>query len=165
MAITTLAAASTLLNEDITSSRVAYLALGSNLGDRAANIDDAIARLHATPGIAVLRRASVIETAPMYVTDQPVFLNTAIAIETTLTPHELLTACLAVETAMGRIRAVDKGPRLIDVDIILYADRVIDEPDLCIPHPAMFERDFVMIPLREIAPDMVHPVTGLPIAT
>lgn len=140
--------------------RVAYLALGSNLGDRGANIEKAVGRLDATPGIRVTRRGEVIETDPMYIAEQPAFLNTVIAAESTLGPRDLLAACLAVETAMGRVRTVDKGPRLIDVDIVLYGDLIVDEPDLSIPHPAMFERDFVMIPLLEIAGGVVHPLTG-----
>lgn len=96
----------------------------------------------------------------MYVEDQPMFLNTCVVIETTLDPWGLLDTVLEIEQAMGRERAVDKGPRIIDVDILLYRNDVVDEPGLTIPHPAMLEREFVLAPLAQIAPDLVHPTTG-----
>ena len=139
---------------------VAYLGLGSNLGDCSWHIAEAIARLRANDRIRVVRAATPIETAPMYVEDQPRFLNTCIAIETTLDPFGLLDAIVQIEAAMGRERTIDKGPRIIDIDILLFEDRRIDEPGLTIPHPAMLERDFVLKPLAEIAGDLVHPVSG-----
>ena len=139
---------------------VAYLGLGSNLGDRSWHIAEAIARLRAHDRIRVLRAAQPIETAAMYVEDQPMFLNTCVVIETTLDPWGLLDTVLEIEQAMGRERAVDKGPRIIDVDILLYRNDVVDEPGLTIPHPAMLEREFVLAPLAQIAPDLVHPTTG-----
>lgn len=151
---------STALSDDLTPVRVAYLGLGSNLGDRAANIETAIALLGESVGIEVVRRARVIATAPMYVTEQPEFLNTCIAVSTTLDPHELLRTCLAVETMMGRVRERENGPRNIDLDILLFDDLIVDAPHLTIPHPAMLERDFVLIPLAEIAPHVPHPHTG-----
>ena len=156
-------------NEDSTPEegivpRVAYLALGSNLGDRSWNISEAIARLRADDRIRVVRAAEPRETAPMYVTDQPEFLNTCVQIETTHDPMALLDACLTIEKEMGRERVRKNGPRIIDVDILLYADRVIDERGLQIPHPAMLERDFVLAPLSEIAPDVKHPTAGVTIA-
>lgn len=141
--------------------RVAYLALGSNLGDRSWNIAEAIARLRADDRIRVVRAAEPIETAPMYVTEQPEFLNSCVHVETTHAPLALLNACLAIETEMGREREQKNGPRNIDIDILLYGNRIVEEPGLQIPHPAMLERDFVLRPLAQIAPKVVHPVAGV----
>jgi 2-amino-4-hydroxy-6-hydroxymethyldihydropteridine diphosphokinase len=140
--------------------RVAYLALGSNLGDRNWHLGEAIARLRAHDRIRVRRVAPIYETAPMYVTEQPEFLNTAAEIETTLDPFGLLGALLDIEEEMGREREVTNGPRIIDIDILFYQREVIDEEGLVIPHPSMLERDFVLKPLADLAPDLVHPETG-----
>lgn len=148
------------MTDFLTAQRVAYLALGSNLGDRTANIAGAISRLGAHDQIEIMDEATLLATAPMYIEDQPEFLNTCVRISTTLDPHELLDACLLVERAMGRVRLVDKGPRNIDIDIALYDDVIVTDDWLTLPHPAMLERDFVLIPLAEIAPDVVHPLTG-----
>jgi 2-amino-4-hydroxy-6-hydroxymethyldihydropteridine diphosphokinase len=134
---------------------VAYLSLGSNTGDRAANLRAAIAQLE---GAGPLRAVSALyETQPVEVTDQPWFLNCAAALETTKTPRELLKFVLSIEAALGRMRFRDKGPRKIDIDIILFGDRTVHEPGLIVPHPAMHSRRFVLEPLAEIAPGAQHP--------
>jgi len=135
---------------------VAYLSLGSNIGDREANLREAIAQLESIASMLAL--SSFYETQPVELTNQPWFLNCVIALETDKTPHELLTSALAVEVGMGRVRFRDKGPRKIDIDLLLFDDRVVDDPDLTIPHPAMHERRFVLEPLAEIAPGARHPV-------
>jgi 2-amino-4-hydroxy-6-hydroxymethyldihydropteridine diphosphokinase len=152
-------------NEESSTSRgivprVAYLGLGSNLGDRNWHLSEAIARMRANDRIRVRRVAPTYKTAPMYVTDQPEFLNTCVEIETTLGPHDLLEELLEIEKAMGRERQFANGPRIIDIDILFYQDQVIDEDGLIVPHPAMLERDFVLRPLADLAPDLVHPATG-----
>jgi 2-amino-4-hydroxy-6-hydroxymethyldihydropteridine diphosphokinase len=137
---------------------VICLGLGSNLGDRAANLRETVARLAAWPGIKVEKVSSVYETAPVGLTEQPDFLNAVAVVATTLTPAELLAACLEVEKAMGRVRLVRWGPRVIDIDVLLYDDVSLDTPDLVLPHPRLHERSFVLVPLAEVAP--VLPVYG-----
>jgi len=132
-----------------------YLSLGSNVGDRAAHLRAAIERL-AEAG-TVKATSDFYETEPVGVADQPWFLNCVVALETGQAPRELLAYALAIEEGMGRRRTRDKGPRTIDVDILLFGDRVIDEPGLKVPHPAMHERRFVLEPLAEIAPGILHP--------
>ena len=133
-----------------------YLSLGSNLGDRAAHLRTAIDRL-AVSGI-LKTVSSFYETEPVDFCDQPWFLNCVIALETDKSPQELLTIALAVEQAMGRERTQEKGPRTVDIDILLAGQQFTSEPGLKIPHPAMHERRFVLEPLAEIAPDAVHPI-------
>ncbi|MGI9861061.1 2-amino-4-hydroxy-6-hydroxymethyldihydropteridine diphosphokinase [Moorella naiadis] len=135
----------------------AYLGLGSNLGNREENMKKAVALLDATPGIEVERLSSWYETAPVGKTDQGWFLNSAARIKTTMPARELLRAVLAVEQQLGRVRRERWGPRTIDIDILLYDDINVTEPDLEIPHPRMLERAFVLIPLAEIAPDLILP--------
>jgi 2-amino-4-hydroxy-6-hydroxymethyldihydropteridine diphosphokinase len=137
---------------------IAYLSLGSNLGDRAANLRGAVSQLNAAG--RVLAVSAFYETQPLDVIDQPWFLNCAVAIETDKTPRELLQLALQIEIAMGRLRERDKGARNIDIDVVLFGDRVVDEPGLKIPHPAMHRRRFVLEPLAEIAPEARHPVLG-----
>jgi 2-amino-4-hydroxy-6-hydroxymethyldihydropteridine diphosphokinase len=132
-----------------------YLALGSNLGDRAAELELAIRLLEAR-GARVLRRSSVIETEPFGVTDQPPFLNQVVEIEWDGTARELLEAAKAVERDAGRRPTYRWGPREIDVDILLFGDERIDEPDLKVPHPGLWERDFVLRPLAELRPDILE---------
>ena len=132
----------------------AWLALGANLGDPAAQIAAALAALDAHDGIAVTARSSLIVTKPWGKTDQPDFLNGAVAIKTSLPPAALLDACLGIETALGRTRDEVWGPRLIDLDIISYEKLVLRSGRLTLPHPHAHARDFVLKPLREIAPDM-----------
>jgi len=133
-----------------------YLSLGSNVGDREAHLRDALARLGATGRVIAV--SSFYETEPVEFTHQPWFLNCAVALETGQTPQQLMTALLAIEEEMGRRRVQKKGPRSIDIDILLFDDVVMDSKDLVIPHPAMHERRFVLEPLAEIAPDVIHPV-------
>lgn len=139
-----------------TMSTIAYLSLGSNVGDRVAQLREAQRRL-AEVG-RVVATSAVYETEPVEFTDQPWFLNSAVALETAKTPHELMTEILKIEEQMGRRRLQKKGPRTIDIDILLFGDEVIDSPELTIPHPAMSERRFVLEPLAEIAPEAQHPV-------
>lgn len=140
----------------VTLLELVYLSLGSNVGDRAANLRSAIERL-AEPG-TVKATSGLYETEPVDFRDQPWFLNCVVTVETGKTPRDLLAHVLAIEEAVGRRRTRDKGPRTIDIDILLFGDRVIDEPGLKIPHPAMHERRFVLEPLAEIAPGVMHPV-------
>jgi 2-amino-4-hydroxy-6-hydroxymethyldihydropteridine diphosphokinase len=138
------------------SPKVAYLSLGSNLGDREANLRHAIQRL-GTLG-HVRATSPFYETEPVEFTEQPWFLNCAVALETTRTPEQLLQALLSLEIEMGRRRTQNKGPRTIDLDILLFEDAIVDTPGLTIPHPALAERRFVLEPLAEIAPEILHPV-------
>jgi len=140
-----------------------FLGLGSNLGDREAAIGGALARL-AARGVSVRARSSTWLTEPVGGPPQGFFLNAAAGVETALAPRELLAAALEVEREMGRVRAERNGPRTIDVDVLLYGDRRVDEPGLTLPHPRLHERRFVLVPLAEIAPALVHPVLGLTIA-
>jgi 2-amino-4-hydroxy-6-hydroxymethyldihydropteridine diphosphokinase len=139
--------------------KTAFLSLGSNLGDREALLNDALHRLEAA-GVRLVRKSSIHETEPQDLREQPWFLNMAVEVETELLPLELLAAIRRIETEMGRQRTIPKGPRTIDIDILFYANSVIDTPDLGIPHPRLTERSFVLDPLSEIAPDLRHPVTG-----
>jgi len=136
--------------------KTVYLSLGSNLGDRAANLRAAIDRLNAVGKVAAV--SSFYETEPVEVTDQPWFLNCAVKLETERMPKQLLAALLRIEQQMGRRRDRKKGPRVIDLDILLFGSSVIQAQGLTIPHPAMHERRFVLEPLAEIAPDVRHPV-------
>jgi 2-amino-4-hydroxy-6-hydroxymethyldihydropteridine diphosphokinase len=142
----------------------AFLALGSNLGDRKALIDGAVAALAAIPGIAITARSSYYRTEPVGPIAQDWFVNGVIAVETGLSPADLLAACHAVERQFGRDRARELrwGPRLIDIDLIAYDDLVLAEAGLELPHPRYAERAFVLVPLHEIAPDGA--ICGRPIA-
>ena len=137
----------------------AYIGLGSNLGDREATIEAAIAAL---PGVVAVSRLR--ETAPVGVLDQPPFLNGAAVIETTLSPRELLEQLLAIERELGRERRERWGPRTIDLDLLLYGDAVVDEPGLTVPHPRLHERRFALEPLYELDPELVVPGRG-PVAS
>ena len=141
---------------------IAYLGLGGNLGDRLAALTEALALLDATPGMRQVSCSSVYETEPWGVTDQPSFLNLAAGFETTLSPTDLLAACKKVESQVGRTESYRWGPRLIDVDILLYGDAVVNcaVPDLQIPHARLTQRAFVLVPLAEIAPDINVPPQG-----
>lgn len=133
---------------------LAYLSLGSNIGDREALLREAVRRLGDVGRVTTV--SSFYETEPVELTEQPWFLNCAIALETGLTPQELMTAILSIEEAMGRQRVQKKGPRMIDIDILLFGNTVLDSTDVAIPHPAMHERRFVLEPLAEIAPEVRH---------
>jgi len=134
-----------------------FLGLGSNIGEREANLRRAIELLDGHPQIEVRRVSSFYETAPVGYTDQPSFLNAVAEVETSLRPRELLDAALEMEGRMGRVRTIRWGPRVIDIDILLYDNERVDEEALQIPHPRMMEREFVLRPLAEIAPNLVLP--------
>ena len=138
--------------------QTAYLSLGSNLGDRAGRLCQAIGRL-ATVG-RILALSSLYETEPVEMTDQPWFLNCAVALETEATPKDLMASLLRIEREMGRLRTRKKGPREIDIDILLFGDLIVDSKTVTIPHPAMHERRFVLEPLAEIAAEARHPRMG-----
>jgi len=135
----------------------AWIAFGSNLGDSRALVARAIAMLTDTPEVRLIARSSDYRTAPWGVTDQPAFINTCIAVRTTLSPHALLGRAHAVERALGRDRARETrwGPRTADIDLIAYEGVTLGAPDLTLPHPRLFERAFVLKPLAEIAGDLV----------
>ena len=136
-----------------------YLSAGTNLGDRKSNLQEAITAMKRQR--AVVRKASSIyETEPVGFRDQPWFLNTAIEIETPLSPLELLDCCQAIEREYGRFRTFANAPRTLDLDVLLYDDLILSTPRLVIPHPRMAERKFVLVPLAEIAPETVHPLLG-----
>jgi 2-amino-4-hydroxy-6-hydroxymethyldihydropteridine diphosphokinase len=134
----------------------AYLALGSNLGDRLETLQRAVELLHARPGVDVIHSSRVYETDPVG-PPQPAYLNAVIEVRTDLEPHELLKQTQAVEDELGRVRAERWGPRTIDVDVLTFDERVIDEPELIVPHPRMHERGFVLVPLGELDPDPMLP--------
>lgn len=144
-----------------------YLSLGTNLGDGAANLEQAIHHLNANQ-IEVVARSSIYQTAPRDVVDQPWFLNMVVECRTSHSPDELIRRVLDIEKQMGRDRssaAVPRGPRLIDIDILLYGDLVVQTPQLTIPHPRILARRFVLQPLLELAPDIKNPRTGVAFAT
>lgn len=136
--------------------KLAYLSLGSNLGDRRANLRTAIGKLLNLGNLVAV--SSFYETEPVGVTEQPWFLNCAVAVQTELQAAEFLKQVLALEREMGRTRTLPKGPRTIDIDILLFGKATLQSAELTIPHPAMHQRRFVLEPLAEIAPDVVHPI-------
>jgi 2-amino-4-hydroxy-6-hydroxymethyldihydropteridine diphosphokinase len=137
---------------------LAYLSLGSNVGDRAGNLNAAIGRLRALGEVVAV--SSFYETEPVEFTAQAWFLNCAVTLDTEKAPQELLSGIVDIEQQLGRRRGQDKGPRIIDVDILLFGNSIVEDPGLTIPHPAMHERRFVLEPLAEIAPDVLHPRLG-----
>jgi len=141
---------------DFRVKKTVYLSLGSNLGDRARNLEAAIR--HVAELGQIVAQSSFYETEPVDVERQPWFLNCVVALETELMPRQLLSRVLAIEQKMGRRRTQPKGPRTIDIDILLFGGSVVETPALTVPHPAMHERRFVLEPLAEIAPDLRHPV-------
>jgi 2-amino-4-hydroxy-6-hydroxymethyldihydropteridine diphosphokinase len=144
--------------EATANEATAYVALGSNLGDKKANLDRAVELLKATPGVRVSAVSNYIETAPVGYTDQPDFLNAVAELKTALSPEALLSRCMEIERALKRKRIIHWGPRTLDLDLLLYGDCIINEETLTLPHPRMQERGFVLGPLSEIAPDVVHPL-------
>lgn len=136
-----------------------FVGLGSNLGDRATTLQRAVQAI-ADAGFKITRVSSLYEAAPQDVVDQPSFLNAVVELDTNVPPHDLLRGLLAIETAFGRVRLRDKGPRTLDLDILLYGDLVLREAGLTIPHPAIAQRRFVLDPLVEIAPYLTHPANG-----
>lgn len=141
-----------------------YLSLGSNLGDREQNLRRAMEALE-RQGVHIVKRSSLYETEPQDFPHQPWFLNMILECQTRLFPVQLLTVLQRIENELGRVRtgAVRRGPRTIDIDILLFGAAIMDTPRLVIPHPRMFERRFVLEPLLEIAPDLRHPLTREPL--
>jgi 2-amino-4-hydroxy-6-hydroxymethyldihydropteridine diphosphokinase len=141
----------------------AYIALGSNLGDRRGHLESALDDLAAMEGIEVCAISEYVETQPQGPPGQGPYLNAAAALRCEIEPRRLLNTMLAIEAAHGRDRAGEQrwGPRTLDLDLLLFGSRIIDDPDLVIPHPRLHERPFVLVPLARIAPDAMHPVLGL----
>ncbi|HCN61569.1 2-amino-4-hydroxy-6-hydroxymethyldihydropteridine diphosphokinase [Mammaliicoccus fleurettii] len=137
----------------------AYLGLGSNMGDRELQLEEAIKLLNEVNGIEVIQKSPIYETKPVGYTEQPDFLNMCIEISTELESSELLKVCMMVEQQLHRVRVERWGPRTIDIDILLYDQSVIQSPDLEVPHPRITERAFVMVPLNDIASDVVEPIS------
>jgi 2-amino-4-hydroxy-6-hydroxymethyldihydropteridine diphosphokinase len=137
---------------------IVYLALGTNLSDRPANLKSAVVAL--SPFIVVSQTSPIYETPPWGFTDQPAFLNMALKGETRLTPQELLDSLKRLEFALGRVPSPHWGPRKIDMDILFYDEIILASPRLTIPHPHLHERAFVLVPLADLAPELVHPVFG-----
>jgi 2-amino-4-hydroxy-6-hydroxymethyldihydropteridine diphosphokinase len=138
-----------------------YIAFGTNLGDRLANLRAAIESM--PPEIHVLAESNVYETPPWGYENQPAFLNMVLKAETDLEPALLLNHLKLLEVELGREQSFHWGPRLIDLDILFYDDLVLDSPPLVIPHPRLHERAFVLVPLADVAPDLIHPVLDLPV--
>ncbi len=145
-------------------AQIVYLAAGSNLGDRERALREAFEQLRAL--CADLRFSSLYETRPLYVTDQPLFLNAAVEASTTLAPEALLDGLQGIEKSLGRDRAREQrmGPRTLDLDILLFGEELIASPRLTIPHPRLAERAFVLVPLLELAPGLRDPRTGRPLS-
>ncbi|MFB3776975.1 MAG: 2-amino-4-hydroxy-6-hydroxymethyldihydropteridine diphosphokinase [Bryobacteraceae bacterium] len=137
--------------------KTVYISLGSNLGNRQASLEEALRRL-AAADLRILRVSPVYETEPQDLKAQPWFLNLVVEAETDLFPRQLLARVQKIERELGRKRTVAKGPRIIDIDILLYGEAVIDAADLVVPHPRMAQRRFVLQPLADLAPDLRHPV-------
>lgn len=135
---------------------IAYLALGTNMGNRLSNLKAAIGNL--SPQMSVKKKSNIYETPPWGFIDQSAFLNQVVKVETYLQPEALLAHLKRLETALGRVPNFQNGPRLIDIDILFFDDQVIDTPPLVIPHPRLYERAFVLVPLSDVAPDFVHPI-------
>lgn len=138
---------------------LAYLLIGGNLGDRIKNLDFAKIWIEKNIG-DVINNSSIYETAAWGITEQPDFLNQVLLVETKLSAQEVLHKILSIENKMGRIRTQKNASRIIDIDILFFNDEVIDEPGLTIPHPEIQNRKFALIPMAEIAPDIVHPLLG-----
>jgi len=145
-------------------SVIAYLSLGSNVGDSHTNLKHALQGLDQSEGVTVTRASSIYETDPVGVTDQDPFLNSVLEVRTILSAQSLLQMCLKIEEELGRKRVIRWGPRIIDLDVILYNNNsVVQSESLVIPHPRMHERSFVLIPLLEINSTLIHPVLNQPI--
>lgn len=138
----------------------AFVALGSNLRDPRVQIQRGFAALAALPRTSLNARSRLYRTPPWGVADQPDFINAAARLETSLEPRALLDALLAIEVDAGRVRGVRNGPRILDLDLLLHGDRIIDEPDLVVPHPRLHERAFVLLPLADVAPELEIPGHG-----
>lgn len=137
---------------------IVYIALGSNLGNRLANLKNAVSNL--APQLTIKKRSPVYETPPWGYTEQPAFLNQVIKAETYQEPQPLLGHLKRLESALGREANFQNGPRLIDLDILFYDDLILDSPPLVIPHPRLHQRAFVLVPLNDVAPNFFHPLLG-----
>lgn len=142
---------------------VAYVALGANLGDRLATLGEAVRQLGALGTVEAV--SAVYETDPVGYAEQPAFLNAAARLRTDLAPAALVTALLRIEADLGRVRSFANAPRTLDLDLLFYDDLVLATPSLALPHPRLHERAFVLVPLAEIAPRVVHPRLGKPVAS
>jgi 2-amino-4-hydroxy-6-hydroxymethyldihydropteridine diphosphokinase len=137
-----------------------FVGLGSNLGERESMIRRALDELARLPSTTLVRASSLYDTEPVGDPDQPGFLNAVVELETELTARQLLWNLLLIERRLGRVRSRHWGPRVIDLDLLLHGDEVLDLPDLKLPHPELIRRSFVLVPLVELDPLLVHPVTG-----
>ena len=135
----------------------AFIGLGSNIGNRKTNIEEALRRLFSTPEIKVVKTSSLYLTEPIGRVGQDWFINSAVEVSTQLSPKDLLYLSQKIEEQMGRVRTMPWGPRIIDLDILLYGSEIFEDNELIIQHPHMHKRKFVLVPLAEIAPDVVHP--------
>lgn len=140
---------------------IAYIALGSNLGNRLANLKNALANF--PPQMEVKKKSPIYETPPWGYADQPAFLNQVVTVKTYLEADALLAHLKRLETVLGREPSFENGPRIIDLDILFYDDLILDQPPLTLPHPRLHQRAFVLVPLNDIAPNLVHPVFKQPI--
>lgn len=138
----------------------AYVALGANIGEPVRHLRAAVVDLDTLPGTTVVARSSLYRSAPVGLVDQPDFINAVVSVDTTLEPLDLLYALLAIEARHGRVRSVPNAPRTLDLDLLLHGDTTMTSPELTLPHPRMHERAFVLLPLVEIAPDVVLPGLG-----
>jgi 2-amino-4-hydroxy-6-hydroxymethyldihydropteridine diphosphokinase len=141
----------------------AYIGLGANLGDRLATLNRAVDRL-ATLGV-VESVSPVYETEPVDFADQPAFLNAVLCLTTNCAPEKLMSSLLEIEQDLGRVRTLPNAPRTVDLDLLLYGDVLIDQPDLTVPHPRLHERAFVLVPLIDIAPDLLHPELAISVGS
>ena len=137
-----------------------YIGLGTNVGDRPTFMERAIGALDETPDVHVIRRASLYETEPVGPVNQSWFINSVVEVDTTLDPHQLLAQLKRIETDLGREKRERWGPREIDLDLLLYGDSTVRTSELVVPHPELAERRFVLVPLAELAPDLLHPELG-----
>ena len=142
-----------------------YLSLGTNMGDKKKNLLEAIEKIGKLENTKVTSQSTILETEPFGYTEQDMFLNACIEIKTLFTPPELLEKLLGIELEMGRVRTIKWGPRIIDIDILFFDDEIIQDKNLAVPHPWISERMFVLEPLCEIAPNLIHPLERKPVAT